>query len=139
MGGVSAAPNRARIEGRVERIEPSSSSVGKWYLMVAVSAARAIEGGLFARVGEEARVFTFGDGSPVEVGSTIVAEVEYAGGPTGGEFRLIRLLASTTTSSFEAAPAVGADVDADAADAGVDDVVATDDRQGDGPGPTGHG
>ena len=104
MGGVSSAPNRARIEGRVERVGPSSSSVGKWYLTVAVSAASAIEGGLFARVGEEARVFTFGDDSPVPAGATISAEVEYLGGPTGGEFRLVRLLASSTTPFIDAAP-----------------------------------
>jgi len=109
MGGVSAAPNRATIEGRVERVEPSSSSVGKWYLTVAVSVARAIEGGLFARVGEEARIFTFGDVAPVQAGSTISAEVEYLGGPTGGEFRLLRLLSSSTTSTIDAAPDVGAD------------------------------
>ena len=67
-------------------------------MTVAVSAASAIEGGLFARVGEEARVFTFGDAPPVQAGSTVRAEVEYLGGPTGGEFRLVRLVASSTTS-----------------------------------------
>ena len=77
---------------------------GKWYLTLAVSAASAIEGGLFARVGEEARVFAFGDDSPVPAGSTVIAEVEYLGGPTGGEFRLVRLLASSTTPFIDAAP-----------------------------------
>ena len=136
MGGVSTAPNRATIEGRVERVEPSSSSVGKWYITVAVSAASAIEGGLFARVGEEARVFTFGDAPPVQAGSTVRAEVEYLGGPTGGEFRLVRLVASSTTSFVGAAPHVAANVDAGGAADPAADARSAQDRLGDVPEPT---
>lgn len=92
MNGVSAAPNRSRITGRVARVEPSATSAGKWYLIVGIQDAEAIEGGLFAHSGDEARVFTFGDSPPVDVDQVISAEVEYLGGPTGGEFQLIRLL-----------------------------------------------
>jgi hypothetical protein len=92
MSGVSAAPNRARITGVVDRVEPSSTSDGKWYLTVDVHEAEAIEGGLFARPGGQARVFAFGAAPPVDAGRLISAEVEYLGGPTGGEFQLLRLL-----------------------------------------------
>jgi hypothetical protein len=92
MSGVSAAPNRATVTGRVARVEPSATSANKWYLTVEVATATAIEGGLFAHPGDDARVFTFGDAPPVETGASISAEVEYLGGPTGGEFQLIRLL-----------------------------------------------
>lgn len=92
MSGVSAAPNRARIAGRVAHVEPSATSEAKWYLTVEVASASAIEGGLFAHPGGEARVFTFGGAPPVESGASISAEVEYFGGPMGGEFQLIRLL-----------------------------------------------
>lgn len=92
MSGVSAAPNRSWITGRVARVEPSATSEGKWYLIVEVQDAEAIEGGLFTHSGEEARVFTFGLAPPVDVGQVISAELEYLGGPTGGEFQLIRLL-----------------------------------------------
>jgi hypothetical protein len=96
MGFVSAAPNRSRISGRVTRVEPSATSVGKWYLIVEIHEAEAIEGGLFARPGTEARVFTFGEAPPAQADGIISAEVEYLGGPTGGEFQLIRLLGETT-------------------------------------------
>ena len=92
MNGVSAAPNRARITGFVGQVEPSTTSDGKWYLTVDVETAESIEGGLFAHPGSQARVFTFGSASPVDAGRSITAEVEYLGGPTGGEFQLIRLL-----------------------------------------------
>jgi hypothetical protein len=92
MSGVSAAPNRARISGRVAHVEPSATSANKWYLTVEVASATAIEGGLFAHPGDVARVFAFGDAPPLEAGGSISAEVEYIGGPTGGEFQLIRLM-----------------------------------------------
>ncbi len=92
MSGVSAAPNRSTITGRIERVEPSATSAGKWYLVVAILEAAAIEGGLFARPGDVVRVFAFGDVPPLDAGQSIRAEVEYVGGPTGGEFRLIQLL-----------------------------------------------
>ncbi len=92
MNGVSAAPNRSRITGLVSRVEPSTTSEGKWYLTVEIRDAEAIEGGLFARPGTPARVFTFGAAPPVDADQEISAEVAYLGGPTGGEFQLIRLL-----------------------------------------------
>jgi hypothetical protein len=92
MSDVSAGPNRSRITGHLARVEPSMTSVGKWYLVVEVQEAEAIEGGRFARPGEVARLFTFGDQPPLDAGPVISAEVEYIGGPTAGEFRLIRLL-----------------------------------------------
>ena len=104
MNGVSAAPNRSRITGRVARVEASATSAGKWYLIVEIQDAEAIDGGLFARPGNEARVFAFGDQPPVVAGQMISAEVEYLGGPTVGEFRLIRLLGG---------PAAGAETEAD--------------------------
>jgi hypothetical protein len=92
VSDVSAAPNRSRITARVKRVEASTSSPGKWYLIVDILDATAIEGGLFPRVGTEGRVFTFGDNSPVDKGALFTAEVEYVGGPQGGEFQLHRLI-----------------------------------------------
>jgi hypothetical protein len=96
MDPVSAAPNRSRISGTVARVEPSPTSAGKWYLVVAVQHAEAITGGLFARPGDEARVFAFGDAPPVRASDRISAEVEFIGGPTGGEFQLINLLGESS-------------------------------------------
>jgi hypothetical protein len=88
------------------------TSVNKWYLIVEVSTATAIEGGLFAHPWDEARVFTFGDTPPVDAGATISAEVEFIGGPTGGEFRLIRLLdVPTDVGETEIGGSGGGDVD----------------------------
>jgi hypothetical protein len=109
MSGISAAPNRSTITGHVIGVEPSATSMGKWYLIVQIRDAVAIAGGLFARPGLDARVFTFGDAPQVAVGDVISAEVEYLGGPTGGEFQLLRLLggsaseADTGVSSADAA------------------------------------
>jgi hypothetical protein len=91
VNDVSAAPNRSEITALVKRVERSPSSLGKWYLIIDILGARAIEGGLFARVGTEARVFTFGDRPTVEPGDVFTGEVEYLGGPRGGELQLHRL------------------------------------------------
>lgn len=107
MDGVSAAPNRSRITGSVSSVEPSTTSHGKWYLTVDVQDAEAIEGGLFARPGTPARVFAFGAAPPVAANQTISAEVTYLGGPTGGEFQLLRLFGDPTDDADEPGTAVG--------------------------------
>lgn len=92
MNDVSAGPNRSEITAQVKRVERSPSSPGKWYLIVDILDATAIEGGLFARVGTEARVFTFGDRASLGPGDVFTGEVEYLGGPLAGEFQLHRLI-----------------------------------------------
>ncbi len=109
MDGVSAAPNRSRITGIVSSVEPSTTSQGKWYLTVDVQDAEAMEGGSFARPGTPARVFAFGATPPVAADQTISAEVTYLGGPTGGEFQLLRLLADPANDADEPGAAVDDD------------------------------
>ena len=109
MDGVSAAPNRSRITGFVSSVEPSTTSQGKWYLTVDVQDAEAIEGGLFARPGTPARVFAFGATPPVAADQTISAEVTYLGGPTGGEFQLLRLIDDPANDADEPGTDTGDD------------------------------
>ncbi len=109
MDGVSAAPNRSRITGLVSSVEPSTTSQGKWYLTVDVEEVEAIEGGSFLRPGTPARVFAFGATPPVAADQTISAEVTYLGGPTGGEFQLLRLLADPGNDADEPGAAVDDD------------------------------
>jgi hypothetical protein len=109
MDGVSAAPNRSRITGFVSSVDPSTTSQGKWYLTVDVQDAEAIEGGLFARPGTPARVFAFGATPPVAADQTISAEVTYLGGPTGGEFQLLRLVDDPANDADEPGTDTGDD------------------------------
>lgn len=92
MNDISAAPNRSKITARVKSVERAPSSPGKWYLIVDILDVTPIEGGQFARVGSEARVFTFGDQAPVGPGEVLSGEVEYLGGALAGEFQLHRLI-----------------------------------------------
>ena len=80
---VMAAPNRSVITARTELVEVVEGQP-KWYLTVAVLGAEAVEGGLFVRAGETARVFVLGDRPPLETGDEFRAQVEYIGGPAGG-------------------------------------------------------
>ena len=91
MTPVSAGPNRARIRARVDGAE-SVPGAPKWYWTTTVLDAASIEGGLFVHVGDIARVFSVGERAPLEVGDTFTAEVEFIGGPSGGEFQLHTLL-----------------------------------------------
>ncbi len=87
---VMAAPNRCVITARVDRVEVVEGQP-KWYLPVEVLSAEAIEGGLFVHAGDLARVFAVGDEPPLRSGDVFRAEVEYVGGPGGGELQLLRL------------------------------------------------
>lgn len=87
--GVMAAPNRSRMTARVSGIEAVEGQP-KWYLSVEVLEAEAIEGGLFVRAGEHARVFVVGEQPDLHAGDVFRAEVEYLGGPGGGELQLLR-------------------------------------------------
>jgi hypothetical protein len=87
---VMAAPNRSVITARTGRVEVVEGQP-KWYLTVEVLGAEAIEGGLFVRAGDVARVFVVGDKPPLRNGDVFRAEVEYIGGPGGGELQLLRL------------------------------------------------
>ena len=87
---VMAAPNRSVITARTELVEVVEGQP-KWYLTVAVLEAEAVEGGLFVHAGETARVFVVGTRPPLESGDEFRAEVEYLGGPTGGELQLLTL------------------------------------------------
>lgn len=87
---VMAAPNRSVVTARTERIEGVEGEP-KWYLTVEVLDAEAIEGGLFVHPGETARVFVVGDRPPLQDGDVFRAQVEYIGGPGGGELQLLAL------------------------------------------------
>lgn len=87
---MMAAPNRSRITARVEDTE-SVAGGAKWYLTVNVVEASPIEGGLFVHPGDRARVFIVGEEPPLAPDDLFTAEVEYLGGPGGGELQLLRL------------------------------------------------
>lgn len=94
--GVMAAPNRSVITARVEDLERVPGQP-KWYFAVTVIAAESIEGGLFVRAGDPARVFVVADDPGLAPGEEFRAEVEYVGGPGGGELQLLRLLWKDST------------------------------------------
>ena len=87
---VLAAPNRSSITARIRTIEAVAGQ-SKWYLNVDVIDAVAIEGGLFVRTGDSARVFTVGAEPPLGTGDVFRAEVEYIGGSGRGDLQLLRL------------------------------------------------
>ena len=87
---VMAAPNRSVIRARTELVEVVEGQP-KWYLTVAVLEAEAVDGGLFVRAGETARVFAVGSRPPINSGDEFRAHVEYIGGPEGGELQLLAL------------------------------------------------
>ncbi|MFC5176549.1 hypothetical protein [Nocardioides taihuensis] len=87
---VMAAPNRSVITARTELVEGVEGQP-KWYLTVEVLGAEAVEGGLFVRAGETARVFVVGERPPIHVGDEFRGQVEYIGGPAGGELQLLAL------------------------------------------------
>lgn len=87
---VMAAPNRSSITARTGRVEAVEGEP-KWYLTVDVLDAEAIEGGLFVRAGETARVFVVGERPHLRSGDVFRAEVEYIGGPKGGQLQLLQL------------------------------------------------
>ena len=89
--GVPAAPNRSGITARVLGVEQSSTFPDKWYADLEILESKSLEGPNFARVGEQARGFTFGSDADVAPGSVISAEAEYLGDAGGGEFRLSRI------------------------------------------------
>jgi hypothetical protein len=86
---VMAAPNRSVITARIGAIDAVEGQP-KWYLAVEVLESKAIEGGLFVHAGEAARVFSVGEQPGLRVGDVFRAEVEYVGGPSGGELQLLR-------------------------------------------------
>jgi hypothetical protein len=87
---VTAAPNRSVITARTELVEVVEGQP-KWYLTVSVLGAEAVTGGLFVHAGDTARVFAVGSRPPIQDGDEFRAEVEYIGGPGGGELQLITL------------------------------------------------
>ena len=88
---MMAAPNRSRITARVaERTEPDLG-VPKWSFTVEVTEATPIDGGLFVRPGDTARLFAVGEEPDLWPDDVFTAEVEYLGGPFGGELQLVRL------------------------------------------------
>ncbi len=87
---MMAAPNRSIITARIERIDLVEGAP-KWYITVEVLHSEAIEGGLFVHSGDTARVFVVGDEPNLRPGDEFRAEVEYLGGPDGGELQLLRL------------------------------------------------
>ena len=86
-----AAPNRSRITARVEAPIEAVSGAPKWYLTVNVVDVAPIEGGVFVHPGETARVFVVGDEPDLRPDDVFTAEVEYLGGPAGGELQLLWL------------------------------------------------
>ena len=86
--GVPAAPNRSGIKARVLGVEQSSTFPDKWAVDLEILESKSLEGPNFARVGEEAKGFTFGDTIDLSPGSVITAEAEFLGDAGGGEFRL---------------------------------------------------
>ncbi len=91
MTPVMAAPNRARITARVDGAD-SVPGQPKWYWTTTVLEATSITGGLFVHPGDVARVFCVGERAPLDVGDRFTAEVEFIGGPGGGELQLHRLV-----------------------------------------------
>jgi hypothetical protein len=87
---VMAAPNRSVITARTELVEGVEGQP-KWYLTVEVLGAESVEGGLFVRAGETARVFVVGKRPPIDVGDEFRAQGEYIGGPGGGELQILAL------------------------------------------------
>lgn len=87
---VMAAPNRSSITARTARVEGVEGEP-KWYLTVEVLDATPIQGGLFVRAGETARVFVVGEMPRLRAGDVFRAEVEYIGGPGGGQLQLLEL------------------------------------------------
>ena len=88
---MMAAPNRSRITARVEERTEPEAGAPKWYLTVDVVDAAPIEGGLFVHPGDKARVFVVGEEPDLWPDDVFTAEVEYLGGPFGGELQLLRL------------------------------------------------
>ncbi|MFB9733274.1 hypothetical protein [Ornithinimicrobium kibberense] len=88
---VMAAPNRSRIRARVDAVEPVEDQP-KCYFTVDVLEARAESGGLFVRQGDSARMFVVGDEPGLRAGDVFEAEVEYLGGPQGGQLQLHEVL-----------------------------------------------
>jgi hypothetical protein len=101
--GIMAAPNRSRITARVASVERVPNQP-KWYLTVEVLDAHAREGGLFVHTGDSTRVFVIGDEPGLEAGDVFRAEVEYLGGPGGGELQLHELLQSPAPPDEETQP-----------------------------------
>ena len=87
---MMAAPNRSRITARVEDTS-AVEGAPKWYLTVNVVDAAPIEGGLFVHPGDTARVFVVGEAPDLRPDDVFTAEVEYLGGPDGGELQLLHL------------------------------------------------
>jgi hypothetical protein len=88
---MMAAPNRSRITARVDERSDPEPGVPKWSFTVDVTEAMPIEGGLFVRPGDTARLFAVGEDPGLQPGDEFTAEVEYLGGPFGGELQLIAL------------------------------------------------
>lgn len=86
--GVMAAPNRSEIKAQVLRVERSPTFPDKWQLGLRILESKSLSGPNFARVGEEAEGFTFGNTLDVSPGSTITAQAEFIGGAHGGQFQL---------------------------------------------------
>ncbi len=87
---VMAAPNRSRITARTTAVETVLGQP-KWYFSVDVLEAEPVEGGLFVHAGETARAFAVGEQPDLREGDVFSAEVEYLGGPDGGELQLLRV------------------------------------------------
>lgn len=93
--GVMAAPNRSVIKARVERVERVDDH-GRRFLAVKVISAQSLEGGLFVRAGDTARVIAAADDPQLGAAHVFSAEVEYVGGPQGGNLQLLCLHSSTS-------------------------------------------
>jgi hypothetical protein len=90
--GVMAAPNRAKIKARVLRVEQSPQYSDKWHLELEILASQNVSGPNFARIGEKVQGFAFGPAWEAPPPAIIEAEVEYIGGPQGGQFQLTNVL-----------------------------------------------
>lgn len=87
-GGVSAAPNLARIGAICEQAVRSADSPRKWMLGLRIESVEVLYGGTFVRAGEQVDAIAFDLPVDPVVGARIYADAEYLGGPRGGEFRL---------------------------------------------------
>jgi hypothetical protein len=85
---VTAAPNRCELTGKILSLERSVQFPNKWKIGLEILSYRALYGGVFARVGQHVKAFSFELPDTLGVGDIIAGEGEFLGDPRSGQFQL---------------------------------------------------
>ena len=88
VGGVPVAPNRCEIKAKVLSKQQHASFPDKWLYEIEILESTDKQGPNFARSGQVAQAFSFEASEQISTECLIVAEAEYTGGPTRGQFQL---------------------------------------------------